>query len=63
MRRFKESAIAQFGGAERLLRLRLVVSHVFVLRSAAHDSVRAHFISPTKFGFYKRQKILEVMVS
>jgi hypothetical protein len=60
MRRFKEPAIVQFGGAERLLCLRLVINHDPVSMFAAHDSVPAHFISPEKFGFYKNQKPLGV---
>jgi len=33
-----------------LVRSRLIVGHVFVLLIAAHNSVPAHFISPTRFG-------------
>ena len=62
MRRFKEPAIAQFGGAVRLLRSRPVASQDPVLTIAAHDSVSPISFSPQSL-VYKKQEPLGVMVN
>jgi hypothetical protein len=49
----RAAAAATVGFVWFVVRSRPVISHVLVLMIAAHDSVPAHFISPTKFGLKK----------